>query len=44
MDYKFRQNITSYISACFSMDNEAISYWLNEQFKGYLCPYTVFDI
>lgn len=34
MDYQFFQDITGEISAKFSMDHEAIGYWLNEEVKG----------
>ncbi|MBX6952646.1 UPF0231 family protein, partial [Providencia rettgeri] len=31
MDYQFFQDITGAISAKFSMDHEAIGYWLNDE-------------
>ncbi|MEQ5112772.1 YacL family protein [Providencia vermicola] len=34
MDYQFFQDITGAISAKFSMDHEAIGYWLNEEVKN----------
>ncbi|KLN97608.1 YacL family protein [Moellerella wisconsensis] len=34
MDYEFFQDLTGVISAKFSMDHEAIGYWLNEEVKG----------
>ncbi len=36
MDYQFFQDITGAISAKFSMDHEAIGYWLNEEVKNNL--------
>lgn len=34
MEYQFFQDITGEISAKFSMDYEAVGYWLNEEIKG----------
>ncbi len=34
MDYQFFQDITGKVSAKFSMDHEAVGYWLNEEVKG----------
>ncbi len=40
MDYTFFQDITGQISAKFSMDHEAVGYWLNEEVK---CDLTLID-
>lgn len=37
MDYEFQQDVTGHVIARFSMDHEAIGYWLNEEIKGDLC-------
>ncbi|MGL5951971.1 MAG: YacL family protein, partial [Providencia rustigianii] len=34
MDYQFLKDITGSITAKFSMDHEAIGYWLNEEIKN----------
>ena len=34
MDYEFQQNVTGNVIARFSMDHEAIGYWLNEEING----------
>ncbi|OKP04197.1 YacL family protein [Xenorhabdus eapokensis] len=34
MEYEFMQDVTGQVTTSFSMDHEAIGYWLNEEVKG----------
>ncbi|MDD9834033.1 UPF0231 family protein, partial [Escherichia coli] len=34
MDYEFQRDLTGGILARFSMDHEAIGYWLNDEIQG----------
>lgn len=34
MDYQFSHDMAGSVSASFSMDHEAVGYWLNEEVKG----------
>ncbi|WP_237386369.1 YacL family protein [Xenorhabdus sp. Sc-CR9] len=34
MEYEFIQDLTGQVTTSFSMDHEAIGYWMNEEVKG----------